>query len=240
MQESPFSLLVVDDEPAMRRVIKSSLSPIGYRIEEASSGESAIASVDLHSPDIVLLDINMPGIGGIEACRNIRERWPEIGIVMLSVLEREDDKLHAFEAGADDYITKPFRFRELLARVQAVYRRMHREAKEGVLRAGCLELDTINRVLRRDGQEVRLSQKEFDLLETLMNQMDVAVTHARLLKAVWGPEYGGETEYLRTYVKSLRKKIEDDPAAPRYIVTEPWMGYRFCNPDHSSVGVTGR
>jgi two-component system KDP operon response regulator KdpE len=230
--ESHFSLLVADDEPAMRRVLGSSLRPVGYSVEEVESGEAAVGAIDRHPRDLVLLDINMPGIGGIEACRRIRRTSPRTGIVMISVLDREDHKVQAFEAGADDYVTKPFRLRELLARLAALRRRIHPEnpGDATAIRAGGFELDTANRVLRKDGHEVRLSQKEFDVLEVLMTHMDTPIPHARLLHAVWGPEYGNETEYLRTYIKHLRKKLEADPTAPQYILTEPWVGYRFRNP----------
>src|SRR5262249_40741452 len=155
-----------DDEPAMRRVLGTALRPAGYAVEEVESGEAAVGAVDRHTRDFVLLDINMPGIGGIEACRQIRNMSPRTGIVMLSVLEKEDDKVRAFEAGADDYVTKPFRLRELLARLNAVKRRIHggSEPPAGAIRMGNLELDTVNRVFRRDNSEIRLSQKEFDIL----------------------------------------------------------------------------
>ena len=226
------SLLVVDDEPALRRALRTSLGAIGYAIQEASSGEAALGTLQREPSELVLLDINMPGIGGIETCRRIRQLAPDTGIVMISVRGAEDDKVKALEAGADDYVTKPFRFRELLARLRAVRRRTRTldESHATVLRAGNLELDIDNRMFWKAGKEVRLSQKEFAILAFLMRHREVPVPHARLLQAVWGPEYGGETEYLRTYMKSLRKKIEPDPAKPEYIVTEPWVGYRFRDP----------
>jgi two-component system KDP operon response regulator KdpE len=226
------NLLVVDDEPAMRRVLRNSLQAIGYSIEEAASGEAALGALDKRPCEMVLLDINMPGIGGIEACRRIRKLAPDTGIVMISVREKEDDKVLALESGADDYITKPFRFRELLARIRAVRRRASAAdaSRSETLKAGELELDIDNRMLRKRGTEVRLTQREFDIIAFLMNHPDVPIPHARLLKAVWGPEYGGETEYLRTYIRLLRRKIESDAAQPEYILTEPWVGYRFRNP----------
>jgi two-component system KDP operon response regulator KdpE len=229
MGGSTINLLVVDDEPAIRRVLRNSLQAIGYSIEEASSGEAAVSAIERRPCEIVLLDINMPGIGGIEACRRIRSLTPDPGIVMISVRDKEDDMVLALEAGADDYITKPFRFRELLARMRAVRRRTRSvdNSHPEILRAGELELDLTNRILRKCGREVRLTQREFDILAFLMSHLDMPVPHARLLKAVWGPEYGGETEYLRTYVRLLRRKIEKDPAQPEYILTEPWVGYRF-------------
>ena len=150
---------------------------------------------------------------------------------MVTVRDAEDDKVRALESGADDYITKPFRLRELIARLRAVLRRTQLDdSAQAVLQAGNLEIDLERRLLRRAGKQVHLSPKEFDLLAYLMRNLDAPVTHVKLLRAVWGPEYGNELEYLRSYVKMLRKKIEDDPARPEDILTEPWVGYRFCNP----------
>jgi two-component system KDP operon response regulator KdpE len=228
----PISLLIVDDEPAMRRVIRMPLRAIGYDVDEAPSGERAVEAFQRRPFTMVLLDINMPGMGGIEACRRIRGIAPTTGIIMISVRDREEDMVQALEAGADDYVTKPFRLRELIARLRAVRRRTRAGdvAQTAICRAGDLELDVSNRMLRKCGSEIHLSQKEFDILSFLMNHPDTPIPHARLLQAVWGPEYGGETEYLRTYVKHLRRKIERDAANPAYILTEPWVGYRFCNP----------
>jgi two-component system, OmpR family, KDP operon response regulator KdpE len=229
MEQSGTNLLVVDDEPAIRRVLHNSLSAVGYSVEEAASGEGALGAMERRRCDVVLLDINMPGIGGIETCRRIRKSAPGSGIIMISVRDGEDDKVLALESGADDYITKPFRFRELLARLRAVRRRMPGEssANSTLLRAGDLELDVTKRMFRKGGIEMRLSRREFDILSFLMSHQDMPIPHARLLKAVWGPEYGNETEYLRTYVLRLRKKIEPDAGQPKYILTEPWVGYRF-------------
>jgi two-component system, OmpR family, KDP operon response regulator KdpE len=232
MQTQFVDLLVVDDEPAMRRVLKTSLCAIGFTIQEAASGEAALGVLERSPSQLVLLDINMPGMGGIEACRRIRARLPVVGIVITSVRAGEDDKVLALEAGADDYVTKPYRFRELLARIRSVLRRVRagRTDQAAILRAGVLELNVETRMLLKAGAEVHLSQKEFGILEFLMRHCDTPVPHARLLQAVWGPEYGGETEYLRSYIKSLRKKIETVAARPQYICTEPWLGYRFRNP----------
>jgi len=229
MNSKRVRVLVVDDEPAMRRVLRATLSASGFAIAEARNGEEAIESVLQKPVDVVLLDSNMPGMGGVETCRRIRALVPRAGIVMITIRDTEDDKIEALEAGADDYVTKPFPVRELIARLRAVLRRIRVECAEGdpVLRAGKLELDDAHRRLRRDGKEVRLSPTEFELLRYLMQHQDVAIEHTRLLQAVWGPEYGHELEYLRAYVRLLRKKIEEDPAQPRYLVTEPWLGYRF-------------
>jgi len=232
MENSNISLLIVDDEPAIRRVLRNSLHAIGYVVEEAASGEGALGSLEKRPCEIVLLDINMPGIGGVETCRRIREMAPESGIIMISVRDGEDDKVRALESGADDYITKPFRFRELLARIRAVRRRSNAQGnpRPEILRVGELELDLSNRMFHKCGREIRLSNREFEIMTFLMSHPDTPIPHARLLKAVWGPEYGNESEYLRTYILRLRKKIERDAGQPEYILTEPWIGYRLCDP----------
>jgi two-component system, OmpR family, KDP operon response regulator KdpE len=224
-------VLVADDEPSLRQALRASLRATGFSVEEAPSGNEAIFAVRQCRFDLVLLDINMPGLSGFEACRRIRDLAPRTGIVMVTVRDAEDDKVRALESGADDYITKPFRLRELVARLRSVLRRVRFEdSAQPVLQAGDLEIDFDRRLLRRAGKQVHLSPKEFDLLAYLMKNLDAPVSHAKLLRAVWGPEYGNELEYLRSYVKTLRKKIEDDPAKPEYILTEPWVGYRFCSP----------
>lgn len=227
-----FSVLVVDDEPSLRKVIRASLAASGFAVEEAGTGKDAVAAIRQKPFDIVLLDVNMPGISGVEACRQIRALAPRAGIVMVTVRDAEEDKVRALEAGADDYVTKPFRFRELVARLGAVLRRTYSapETESGVLHAGDLKLELDRHLLWKRGEQIRLSPKEFDLLAYLMKNQGAPMTHVKLLRAVWGPEYGGELEYLRSYVRMLRKKIEDDPARPDYILTEAWVGYRFRNP----------
>jgi len=225
------NVLVVDDEPPLRKVLRTSLTARGFAVEEAGSAEQALELVSQRPFDIVLLDISMPGMSGLEACRRIRTLMPHMGIVMVTVRDAEQDVVHALEAGADDYITKPFRFGELVARVRAVLRRTVPEnAGVSVLQAGNLEIDFDRRLLRRAGELVHLTPTEFDLLALLMRNQGVLLPHAKLLRTIWGPEYGEELEYLRAYVRTLRKKIEDDPAQPKYILTEPWVGYRFNNP----------
>jgi len=233
------SVLVVDDEPSLRKVLRTSLSAGGFTVEEARSGEEALGVAQNRAFDLVLLDINMPGIGGVEACRRLRDLSPRAGIVMVTVRDLEDDKVQALEAGADDYVTKPFRLRELIARLRAVLRRTRAiEAQElPVLQAGSLSMDLHRRILWRSGTQVHLSPKEFDLLAFMMQNQGAPLTHVRLLRSVWGPEYGNELEYLRSYVRMLRKKIENDPAKPDYIVTEPWVGYRFRNPNDQDAPV---
>lgn len=232
MSPTAVSVLVVDDDPTFRQGLRASLKTTGYGAETARNGQEALEYVRERPVDIVLLDINMPGMSGVEACRRIRAAAPQAGIVMLTVRETMDDKILALEAGADDYVTKPFHLRELVARMRAVLRRTGSEAAPPapVLRAGDLELDVEHRLLRKAGREVHLSPKEFERLAFLMQHKNVPVTHARILRTLWGPEYGDEPEYLRSYVKTLRKKIEDAPAHPEYILTEPWVGYRFRGP----------
>jgi two-component system KDP operon response regulator KdpE len=228
----PVRVLVTDDEPDLRRGIRTSLTANGYAVDEAGSGEDALRAIREHPADVVLLDVNMPGMNGIEACRRIRSASPGIGIVMLTVRDSEEDTIAALEAGADDYVTKPFRTGELLARIGSLLRRAGREQPSGppLIRAGQLELDLAHRILRKAGLEVHLSPIEFNLLEFLMRNQEVPLEHNRLLRTIWGPEYGHELEYLRTYVRLLRRKIEDDPTKPEYILTEPWLGYRFRDP----------
>jgi two-component system KDP operon response regulator KdpE len=237
----PVSVLVVDDEPALRKVIRASLAASGFSVEEVGTGTDALGALQLRSFDLVLLDINMPGLGGVETCQRIRALAPHMGIVMVTVRDAEEDKVRALEAGADDYVTKPFRFRELIARMGAVFRRTHIPSggEAPTLLAGNLKIDFNRRQLWKASEEIHLSPKEFDLMAFLMKNHGAPLTHARLLRAVWGPEYGGELEYLRSYVRMLRKKIEDDPARPEYLLTEPWVGYRFRNPSDPDASPAG-
>jgi two-component system KDP operon response regulator KdpE len=226
------SVLIVDDETPLRKALRTSLSASGFDVEEARNGEEALHTIQQHRYDLVLLDINMPGISGIDACRRIRGISPKSGIIMVTVRDLEDDKVRALEAGADDYITKPFKLRELTARLRAVLRRTHTvlPAEPTVFEAGILKLDVERRQLWRGELEIHLSPKEFELLAFMMKHAGAPLTHVKLLRTIWGIEYGGELEYLRSYVRMLRKKIEDNPAQPEYILTEPWVGYRFRNP----------
>ena len=228
----PIHVLVVDDDPTLRKVFRTSLVSSGFAIEEARSGEEAVDILPQHPFDLVLLDISMSGIGGVEACREIRALAPKIGILMVTVRDAEEDMVRALEAGADDYVTKPVRFRELVARMRAVLRRLDANSatQPAVIRVHALEMDIEGHCLRKAGNLIHLTPTEFQLLALLMRNQGVPVTHAKLLRAIWGPEYGTELDYLRSYVRTLRKKIEDDATRPKYILTEPWVGYRFCDP----------
>jgi two-component system KDP operon response regulator KdpE len=222
----------VDDEPALRKALRSSLSASGFDVEEARDGHEALDTLAHRAFDLVLLDINMPGISGIDACKQIRGLTPLAGIVMITVRDFEEDKVRALEAGADDYVTKPVKLRELTARLRAVLRRTraHIPTEPVIYEAGRLKLDVERRQLFRSDEEIHLSPKEFDLLALMMKYQGAPLTHVKILRTIWGPEYGGELEYLRSYVRMLRKKIEENPAKPEYILTEPWVGYRFRNP----------
>jgi two-component system KDP operon response regulator KdpE len=228
----PVSVLLVDDDSFMRQALRVSLAARGYSVEEVENGEAGVQVVSQKPLDLVLLDVNMPGMSGLEACERIRALRPSIGILMLTVRDSEENIVAALEAGADDYVTKPFRFGELVARMRAVERRIRADAQPSIdiFRIGQLEMDLRRRTLKKAGRDVRLSPTEFNLLAHLMRRPGVPVSHSSLLRAVWGPEYGRELEYLRTYFKMLRKKIEDDPTHPVYIVTEPWLGYRLQDP----------
>jgi two-component system KDP operon response regulator KdpE len=221
-------VLIVDDEPSIRRVIRTTFGTLGFDIAEAVTGEQALPLLHSANFDAVLLDVNMPGMGGIEACREIRRQFPRLSVLMLTVRDTEDDKVEALNAGADDYVTKPFPIRELVARVRAAVRRSHAPAGHGdVITIGEITLDAARRLVQKNGQAVHLTPKEFDLLLYLMKHAGMPIMHARLLNAVWGPEYGNELEYLRTFMRQLRKKLEDDAGHPQYLLTDSHVGYRF-------------
>ncbi|MGD0225586.1 MAG: response regulator transcription factor [Terriglobia bacterium] len=224
-------ILVVDDEPQIRRVMRTTLVARGYMVSTARSGEEALEKVREERFDLVLLDMNMPGIGGMEACRIIRSQ-SDIPIVILSIRNAEKEKVDALDAGADDYVTKPFSMPELLARIRAALRRapLLSAGTPDVLNLGPTEINFVARRVTVKDTEVRLTPKEFDLLRYLASNPDEVIPHAKLLQAVWGPDYGEEVEYLRVFINQLRKKIEPDPSHPAYLLTEPWVGYRFSPP----------
>ena len=227
-------ILLVDDEPQIRRVLRVALTAKGYTVHDAKCGEEALIAIRGQRFDLVLLDVNMPGMGGLEACREIRQ-GSEAAIIMLTVRDSEQDKVAALDAGADDYITKPFGMPELLARIRAALRRL--PVPQGGGESEILRLDgvDVNLATRRvllvpGGREQRLTPKEFDLFQYLIANPNVTIPHTRLLQAVWGPDYGNQVEYLRVFMNQLRKKIETDPSNPRHLLTEPWVGYRFVLP----------
>ncbi len=219
-------ILVVDDEPQIRRIMRTTLTGEGYAVYDARSGEEALEAVREQRFDLVLLDVNMPGIGGLEACRSIRST-SDTAIIMLTVRSAEEDKVAALDAGADDYITKPFGMPELLARIRAALRRLPVSSDSALIRAGDLEINPTTRTVKISGREVRMTPKEFDLLHYLATNANVPIAHTKLLQAIWGPDYGDEVEYLRTFINQVRKKIEKDPAHPKHVITEPWVGYKF-------------
>ena len=233
------TILVVDDEPQIRRVLRSTLSSQGYVITDAKTGEEGVESVRKNKPDLVLLDVNMPGMGGIEACREIR-RSSDAPIIMLTVRNAERDKVLALDAGADDYVVKPFGIEELLARIRAALRRYAPGDALPPYVSKELTLDFESRRLTVRGEEVHLTPKEFDVLKHLIANQGKPLTHRRILQSVWGPDYGEETENLRVVINQLRKKIEADPAHPKYIRTEPWVGYRFQPLSTSSAKTSSR
>ena len=226
---SSATILVVDDEPQIRRVLRSTLSFRGYTISEVSSGEEAVELAPKLKPDLILLDVNLPGISGIETCREIR-RSTDAPIIMLTVRSAERDKVIALDAGADDYVTKPFGIEELLARIRASLRRHPTADSLPPFVSRELSVDFELRRVTVAGEEVHLAPKEFEVLRYLIANLGKPVTHRRLLQTVWGPEYGEETENLRVVINQLRKKIEKDPSQPKFILTEPWVGYRFQPP----------
>jgi two-component system KDP operon response regulator KdpE len=225
-------ILIVDDEMSIRRALHTTLRNLGFRTVEAARGEEALSLVNSNPFDAILLDINMPGMNGVDTCRSIRRLFPRVPILMLTVRDSEDDKVEALDAGADDYITKPFQLRELTARIRAAMRWAKApattpEQEQPVLQVGDIELDPLRRTVKKAKRLVHLTPKEFELTHQLMTYAGRPIPHSRLLTTVWGPEYGGELEYLRTFMHQLRKKLEDDPSKPQYLLTDPHVGYRF-------------
>jgi two-component system, OmpR family, KDP operon response regulator KdpE len=220
------TILVVDDEPQIRRVLRATLSARSYVIAEAKTGEEAVGALHEAKPDLVLLDVNMPGMGGLEACREIRRR-SSVPILMLTVRNAERDKVLALDAGADDYVVKPFGIEELLARIRANLRRTAPGENPPPFVSKELAMDFDGRSVTVRGAEVHLTPKEFEVLKLLVLNEGRPLTHRRVLQAVWGPDYGDEAENLRVVVNQLRKKIEADPGHPKLLLTEPWVGYRF-------------
>jgi len=231
MTQQAIRVLVVDDEPAIRRALRPPLIELGFAVTEASRGEEALQVLRATTYDVVLLDINMPGIGGIETLRRIRAFAPRLPVLMLTVRDQEEDKVEALDTGADDYVTKPFSTRELIARIRSAVRRVRAPARpeDAPIEIGEIRLEPVKRRVTKREVAIRLTRKEFDILWCLMSRAGRVVTYAKLLTAVWGAECREEVEYLRTFVRQLRKKIEDDPSNPVYLLTDVYVGYRFAD-----------
>lgn len=227
MSEPKVRVLVVDDEPQIRRFLRTSLGAHGYTVLEAANAQEVLLKATDERPDIVILDLGLPDLDGMEVVRRIRE-WSKVPIIILSVRGRESDKIAALDAGADDYVTKPFGMGELMARIRAALRnRLADETDEPVYRNGGLEVDLAKRQVKVDGREIKLTPNEYELLRVLVMNAGKVVTHQHLLREVWGPADVDQTHYVRVYVGQLRQKIEADSSQPRYILTEPGVGYRL-------------
>ena len=223
------SVLIVEDDAALRRSLASTLQALAFDVREAANGEVALAELQHRSSEVVLLDLNMPGMGGMAACAKMRELHPKLPILVLTVRNSDEDMIAALDAGADDYVTKPFRVPELAARMRAAVRRGRQpeDNERRPLEIGEVRLDPVAHRVTRNGEELHTTPKEFELLHLLMRFAGRPITHQRLLKTIWGEEYGDEREYLRTYISQLRRKIEANPADPKYLLTENYVGYRF-------------
>ena len=220
-------ILIVDDEPQIRRIMRTTLIGAGYEVDDARTGDEGLEKVGRFRPDLILLDINMPGMNGLDLCRELRVNT-DVAIIMLTVRDSESDKVAALDAGADDFVTKPFSTPELLARMRAVLRRVPtQQSAPGKITVGRLVIDFAARAVSNGKKTAHLTPKELDLLRYMTQHANEALSHRELLQAVWGPDYGHEVDHLRAFIKSLRKKIERNPETPVYITTEPWVGYRF-------------
>jgi len=217
--------LVIDDEPQIRRLLRVTLEANGYTVFDAVNGNDGIVQAAQCRPDIILLDLGLPDLDGVEVLKRIRE-WSRVPVIVLSVRDREDDKIAALDAGADDFVTKPFSSGELLARLRTTLRRSQPQSAEAIFRSGNFEVDLAARIVRKNGAEVKLTPTEYSLLRLLVVHAGKVITHRQLLTEVWGPNAIGQTHYLRVHIAHLREKLEDDAAQPRFIITEPAVGYR--------------
>lgn len=220
------TILVVDDEPQIRRALATNLRARDFDVEEASSGEEALRVAAEGHPDLIILDIGLPGIDGIEVVHGIRG-WSTVPIIMLSVRQDEADKVEALDAGADDYLTKPFGMNELLARLRAALRRSNSVVEEPLVETESFTIDLASKRVRRGDEEIHLTPTEWGITELLVRNPGRLVSQQTILQSVWGPAYGKEGHYLRVYMSAIRRKLETDPATPRHFLTEPAMGYRF-------------
>ncbi|WP_158941496.1 response regulator transcription factor [Granulicella sp. S190] len=223
-------VLVVEDDAGIRQSLFETLGALGFAVGEAQNGEDALVQLRMVNYDAVLLDINMPGMGGKETCRRICQTFPGLPIIMLTVRDDEEDIVESLDAGAFDYVTKPFQIRELTARLRGVIKRRYIPVREPdvISIVGDIMLDTNRRLVEKKGERIRLAPKEYETLRCLMEHAGRPVRHENLLRSIWGPLYSNEREYLRVVINQLRKKIEDDPTRPIYILTESHIGYRFC------------
>lgn len=242
MTTSRIRVLLVDDEAAIRRALRTPLNELGFETVEVSRGEEALHLVRTDSFDVVLLDIQMPGIGGMKTLTRLRALAPRLPILMLTVQDSEEQKVEALECGADDYITKPFSIRECIARIRSAVRRAQtpERPEDAPIQIGDIQILPVRRLVSKAGNPIHLTRKEYDILHYLMIHAGRAVTYGKLLGSVWGMEYRSEIDYLRTFIRQLRKKIEDDPSHPKYLLTDPYVGYRFAEspiPDEPLDGI---
>jgi two-component system, OmpR family, KDP operon response regulator KdpE len=223
-------VLIVDDEPQIRRALRTGLQARGYDVVEAAAGEEALVQLAAKEPDLVILDLGLPDFDGSEVIRRLRS-WSRVPVIVLSVRDAQQDKIGALDAGADDYVTKPFDMDELLARMRATLRRAQPgDAAGPVVQAGDVEIDLAKKLVTREGARVKLTPTEYALLEAMATNPGKLLTHRWLLQKVWGSGYGDETHYLHVYVRQLRQKLGDDTSIPRLIITEPGVGYRWADP----------
>jgi two-component system KDP operon response regulator KdpE len=218
-------VLVIDDEPQIRRLLRVNLEADGYQVLDATNGQDGIVQAAQHRPDVILLDLGLPDLDGVAVLKRLRE-WSQVPVVVLSVRDHENDKIAALDAGADDFVTKPFSSGELRARLRTALRRSQPQAMDAVLHAGNLELDLSTRIVRKSGVEVKLTPTEYSLLRLLVVHAGKVLTHRQLLTEIWGPKSIEQTHYLRVHIAHLREKLEADAARPRVIMTEPAVGYR--------------
>lgn len=223
-------ILIIDDEPQIRRMLKVALTAHNYEVNDTPTGQEGLNQAAIFHPDLIVLDLGLPDLDGFEVIQKLRE-WSQVPVLILSVREHETDKIKALDAGADDYITKPFNMGEFLARIRVALRHVAKSENEPLLVFGDLSIDLAHRLVSVAGQEVRLTPTEYDILKNLALHAGRVLTHRQLLKTIWGVEYQEETHYLRVYVGQLRHKIEPDPTQPRYIITEPGVGYRLAIKD---------
>lgn len=226
MSEKGMRVLVIDDEPQICKLLRVSMKAQDYQVEEASTGQEGIERAALFKPDILIVDLGLPDMDGKDVVKRIRE-WMQAPIIVLTARDEEQDKIEALDAGADDYVTKPFGMGELLARMRVCLRRMSADDQEPVLTAGGLAVDLVQRRVTVDGREIKLTPTEYEIIKVMVQHAGRVLTHKQLLKAVWGSSYNEDTHYVRVYVGQLRRKIEADSAQPKYIITESGIGYRL-------------